>query len=271
MQRLERAMTILENRYGYIPDVVSPDDYIFGDGQLGDTPIQPDGQWDAYLPADELQNRGYDTYSCTSEGTLHCTEILEKKEFGYSPTYSVRFLSTVSGTGPQRGNSCHVVAETLRKGGCVTETDCPFDAFSYTAFYTPPSEAIKRLARIEFADNSFGHSWLPDTKLETMMSALTYSPLGASVYAWGIPDIDGIYHRPPGAEDCHWVTIYGYVEGQYWKVFDSYNQIHKKLAWDYGFGQAKRYTLRRVISTPPSPSNGWWAHFVAAVRKVFGL
>lgn len=263
------------NKYGYHAPVIKPEDYVFGDNKLGDVPINPSGQWDAYLPDDnsQLQNLGnYERFCCVSEATLHSAEILQRKKCGDTTKYSVRFLSTVSGTGPKKGNDGGTVAQKLKDGGCVQETDWPFNAATYEAFYTQPPANIIRLAKTQFSDNSFGHSWLTDTSPAGMMKALTYSPPALGVYAWFGPDANGIYHRPPGTQDCHCVTVYGYEAGQYWKIFDSYDQTHKKLAWDYGFGVGKRFTLDRVIPTAPSPA-GWinWPKFIEVCRKLFKL
>lgn len=262
----------MDNRYGYIYESPKIGDFIFGDGKLGSVPLNSSGDWSAWLPADEMQNRGYETYSCTSEGTLHCTEILEKQEYGTNLQYAVRFLAAISGTGPQHGNSPNTVAECLRTYGCVAETDWPFNAASYEAFYTQPPQKVISLAHTQFYDNSFGHSWLPDTKPETIKAALTYSPVGASLFAWAPPDAQGIYHRPPGAADCHWITIYAMTPEGLYKVFDSYDKTHKLLAADYTFGQAKQYTLHRTVPTSPSPS-GWvnWPKLVAYVKTKLGI
>ena len=61
----------------------TPDDsqYIFGMGQLGGVELQPDGQWDAYLPSQESQllPDGNDTFACASFGTEHCITSLIKR------------------------------------------------------------------------------------------------------------------------------------------------------------------------------------------------
>ncbi len=260
------------NKFGYRLPIIQEGEYIHGDNLLGDLPTNPSGQWDSYLPDNELQNRGYETYSCVSEATLHCTEILQRKEFADTTKYSVRFLATMSDTGRKQGNDNQTVAETLRKLGCVQEVDWPFDAASYEAFYTPPSDKIIKLAKAQFIDNAFGHSWVQNTSPDAMKNALMYSPLALGVFAWPAPDADGIYHRPAGAQDCHCVTVYGYEDGVAWHIFDSYSNTKKRLAWDYGFGVGKRFTLNRVVPTSPSPS-GWinWTTFISYIRQLLGL
>jgi len=259
---------------GYQPPIIQVGDYIHGDHLLGDIATNPIGDWSAFLPSDEFQDRGFETYSCVSEATLHCVEILQRRTYGDTTQYSVRFLAQQSGTGSKGGNDDNTVAETLRKEGCCAETDWPFNVANYEAFYTPPPTNVIKLAKVQFADNSFGHSWVVDTSPQGMMNALTFSPLALGVYAWAEPDANGIYHRPPGAEDCHEITVYDYdrVNHQYWCIFDSYDNTHKRLAWDYGFGMGKRFTLNRVVPTSPNPT-GWinWPLFVNWIRGLLGL
>lgn len=264
----------MNNKYGYYEPIIGDTDYIHGDGKLGTIAINPSGDWSAYLPDPELQNRGYETYSCVSEATNHCVEILQRKKFNDAIKYSVRFLATMSNTGPKQGNDSQTVAETLRKLGCVQEVDWPFGAVDYNAFYTKPPQKIIDLAAYQFRDNSFGHSWLINPTPQKMMNALTFSPLSLAVYAWGEPDANGIYHRPPGAEDCHEITVFNYVENQFWLIFDTYEQTIKKLAWDYGFGTGKRFTLDRVINTnfnPQAEGTVNWPVWINWVRRFLGL
>lgn len=258
-------------KYGFIPALPRPGEYIHGDGLLGDVAINPGGHWSSWLPADELQNRGYETYSCVIEAELHCNEILERFKYGTAPQYSVRFLATMAGTGKRGGNDCQTVADTLRKYGCCQESDWPFTAADYNAFYTTPPANIITLAKRQFADNSPGNSWLTDTSPAAMLSALEFSPLSLAVFAWAQPDADGIYHRPKGAQDCHEIAVVDYQENEWWLVFDSYEQTHKKLAWDYGFGIGKRHTLDRVIPTSPTPDGLGWVNWTTWINYLRSL
>ncbi len=39
------------------------------------------------------------------------------------------------------------------------------------------------------------------------------------------------------------MTLYGYEEGEYWKIYDHYDDVKKKLAWDYVIFAALKYNL----------------------------
>ena len=84
-------------------------------------------------------------------------------------------------------------------------------------------------------------------KQERLKKALQYSPLGVSVYAWVFDEESGLYVKENGQQDNHWCTLYGYKKGEYWKIFDTYDLTRKRLVWDYPFGCAKRYWLKKKV------------------------
>lgn len=233
--------------------------------RLGGLPLVSDGQWDSFVPPDELQDKGFSSMACTSFGTLNCVEALERQEFGDTTEYSDRFLAGMSGT-TQYGNDPNTVAETLRKKGCALEADWPYgaDITTWGQFYQTPPYNIITSALQFIAEYDFGHEWGKNDQA-SMMDALRYSPLGVTVYAWNQPDSDGIYHRN-GMSSEHWVMIYGFVANHYWKCFDSYDNTHKKLAWDFGFELVKKYTLHKQVIR-----EDWWVVFVRQFRTLLGL
>jgi len=84
------------------------------------------------------------------------------------------------------------------------------------------------------------------------MEALKYGPLQVTVYAWNHEE-DGVYPNPKNKYRNHAVTLVGFDEGSHWIIFDHYNQSVKKLAWDYEFGHALRYTVSLNKPTQPMP------------------
>lgn len=255
--------------YGLITVEPTKKDYVFeGKVRLGGLPLRPDGQWDAFLPEVELQAVGVETFACTSFGTLNCVEILLLQKYTNHENLSDRCSAKSSGTWPP-GNDPHKVAETLRKKGCVTESYWPNSTELNTLekYYSEIPENIKTLALELKAEFDFGHEWVsPD--YDSMKAALMYSPLGVGVFAW-MRDDNGFFYRPPASPDTHWVVIYGFEEGKYWKCFDSYTSdgiVLKKLRWDFGFAMVKRYTLERQVI-----DNTAWGKFVKLFRSILGL
>lgn len=256
--------------HGFQPDVITPDQWVLGSAEqfAGDV-LQPGGQWDNYLPTVELQHKfGVETSGCVSFGTLNAIEILLNRTLGLKTNFSDRWLAWNSGT-TMAGNTPQKVSESLRKEGTPKEEVWPFEnVSSFDDFYKePPTETFK-FAR-EFIENyEFNHDWvfhsgsLPE-KQNHLREALKYSPVGVSVVAW-VKGGDGLYTKNIGQTDTHWCVCYGYVEGKYWKIFDHYDQTHKKLAWDYDFGYAKRYSIKKR-TTPLKPYN--W--FTSMIKKLF--
>src|SRR4051794_33539420 len=108
--------------------IVVDKDYVLGSyGSLGGDVIRPDGQWDPFLPIDEVQNlNGIEPYACVTFGTLNCVETLIKEQFGEERNYSDRWLAKATGTDLKLGNDPQTVAEFLRKSGDVKQTDWGF-------------------------------------------------------------------------------------------------------------------------------------------------
>ena len=101
--------------YGYLEDEIQPEDYVLGSLQLPTEVIQDDGQWDAFIPTDEIQrNEYFDTYNCTGYGTLNALEFLFKRLFSETRNWSERYVGIAAGTYPP-GNSPKKVIETIRK------------------------------------------------------------------------------------------------------------------------------------------------------------
>jgi len=235
--------------YGFIPDILEADHYVFGSQELSDNVLNFTGQWDKYLPAIELQEKNMvETYNCVSFGTLNAVEILHKFLFGKEVNKSERYLGILSGT-TESGNSPHKVAETLRKTGTIPENELPFskDIDTWDKYYSPKPMTSKYIEIGEkwLSKYDFGHEWVfandySGNRQELLKQALKRSPLGISVYAW---KKKGDIYVKDDQLDNHWCCLYGYVDGEYFKVFDHYDNTFKKLDWDYRFGFCKRYSL----------------------------
>src|SRR3990167_2583800 len=246
--------------------------YIFGARQLGDTPLQPDGNWSGYLPDIELQNNnGVETYSCVTQTTNNCIEILERKLYGARTNWSDRLLAKQSGTKEKQGNTPDNVAETRRKKGCVEEYEWPFDSSinTYEKFYADIPRQIETLALGRGAEQAFGYE-IVRSNANDLMNALQYSPLGFSTYAW-TKDENGLHYRPQGETDNHFVTVYGYEKDKFWLAFDSYTTdgiiTLKKIRWDTIPMSAMRYTLTKQVVVPSA-----WNKFLVWLRKaIYGL
>jgi hypothetical protein len=245
--------------YGFQPPVIDEQkDWFFkgANTQLAGEPLAPDGQWTKYLPAAESQiARGIrDTNACTNFGTLKALAILFMRLHASPRDWAERFAAIVSKTDPRYGNDPQSAIEGPRKNGLIAQSFLPFPPdMTVEEFYTPNPMTVELLAEGQKFLQSYklGHEWVGrnDTvlKIELMIEALKYSPLGVSVVAWH-QDKDGIYYFPEGSIANHWTCIYGYEYGKYWLVFDSDDttRTFKKLRWDCKFTYVKRYSIEKI-------------------------
>lgn len=232
--------------YGFKEPTVTPDNYVFGGfttlkGQV----LVPDGNWQPYLPEPEFQSRPYfDTNGCAIYGTLNALECLLNRLVANKQNWSERFIAVMANSDPA-GNNPHTVIEAIRKNGLLPEADLPFDdSITSWTLWASPKPMLKALldkAKKFLHGWTVGHEWVSDDPAR-IMDALQYSPLGVAVYAWTM-DETGLYHFPAGLPRNHWCLLVGYKPQQHWLVFDSYDQVFKRIAWDSKFIWIKRYYL----------------------------
>lgn len=231
-----------------------PEDYIFGGSPLPRVVLREDGQHDAYLPVQEIQRLGpnaekTDTFMCVSYSLNNCLEILHKEQAGYEINMDDVFTGVGSGTIPYQGNSVAAVAEWVRKNGFIKEKGRVLrDDISIEKIYTPltPAEIAEGLANLEIYGT--GYEWLEkpygsqSATPETLMEALKYGPVQVSVdgtaYQFNQNGYIGEFKNY-----THEVLLFGFVEGKYFKVFDSETQQALKFDFHYPFGFPMRHIL----------------------------
>lgn len=226
-----------------------PNAYIFGSSPILAEILQPDGQWDAYLPSEELQNNnGVEPYACASYGSLNAIEILLKRKYGDTYNFSDRYLAWATGTQFKHGNDPHIVAEYLRNAGDVMQIDWDVtpDIDSFDKYYQAPPLDTQAHAPFFTKEFSFLHDYVR-SEPNDLKEALKYSPLGFSATAWYV-NASGVYYNP-GLPNNHWLVCYGFLDGRYWKVFDSYDNTHKLIDWNSLPQAAKRYAIAKKSPT----------------------
>ena len=220
------------------PDALA---WTFGGGESPITGqvLQPDGNWEAYLPVVEFQNNwGYDRMACVTYSLLNCLEILNIRLTGKEKNYSDRFLAVISGT-THNGNTLDGVYDGLRREGVCLESQYPDDAVTWEEYYKRITDDIIILAKDFFKDYTPYREWVPDWQgADVIINALKQAPLQVIVcYDSG----DGILN-PTGAYN-HAVTLYNFKYGEYWCIYDHYTQTRKRYAWNYEFGSILKLTL----------------------------
>lgn len=262
--------------YGFIAPVIEKDHFVLGGAaSLMTVILQPDGQWDEYMPDYEPQyGEGWDTDGCTIWGTENALEFLFSRAFSLKKNFSERAVYIGTHTRPP-GNDPHVVIEWIRGNGLVDNNRLPMTS-GFEEFITPDPLTKPLLAEMGVFKSrySVGHEWVftgdhaKDDKINRMLEALQYSPLGVSVTAW-FEGEDGIY-RDEGRPNCHWCVCFGYdAEKRAWKIFDSYDQSVKLYSWDSEISFCKRYSLAENTDAPVKPVASFFELLIAAIISIF--
>lgn len=253
-----------------------PRGYVLGGGNVPFEVLQPDGDWQNFLPQKEAQNlNGVEPYACVSYTILNCVEMLIKRKYGLDRNYSDRFLAFVSGTPERMGNDPHDVCEFLRKLGVVPEELWPFDAKTFDEYYKPIPQELYDIAK-EFTEEwEFLHEYVPETHAE-ISKALTSSPLLISVPAW-FKNEDGLYYRPNYMmPDNHATTLVYERVGEFRRVFDTYdNPFLKDVAWHCVPMIIKRFYIAKKDKPAPDPIPAskprWIVSFLKWLRNKVNL
>lgn len=228
----KKKTTNKEIKYGLKFDEPSSEHWVFGSSSIPYEILQPDGDWSNSLVVKERQDlNNVEPYACVVFTTLNCIEILIKRKYGIERNYSDRFLATVVNT---RGKGCtpQECCEFLRKIGVVLQDVYPFDETVNTEdkFFSPIPTALFELAKEFNEEWDFKHEFVNPNE-QDITTALKSSPLLISVYAW-VENFKGLYYRPIKAVDNHATTLIYQREGEFRRVFDSYDSPHiKDIEW----------------------------------------
>jgi hypothetical protein len=238
----------MKKNFGFVRPKVLPEHYTFGAFSLNRVILQPDGQWDAFLPTYEPQfNSRYDSFGCTVWGWQNWIEIMVKKLLNREDNYSERFTYILANIAPP-GADPHYVAEIIRANGLIDDSELPMTP-EYADFVKPKPMTPKYMtsARKWLDRFDFKHEWLISNathrknRVALIKDALKYSPVCVSLTAWYK---DGEIYVDRGQPNTHWTVVYGWNdEKKAWKVFDSYDQSTKLYSFDSAIDFAKRGSL----------------------------
>lgn len=258
--------------YGLVINEIADDQYILGaiGGRLF---LQPDGQWDKYLPEYEAQADIYETAGCTVWGWENLIEMIDRRVFGKKSNYSERFIYSIAKIRPP-GADPHAVAECIRNNGLIDNDILPLSA-TYEEFISPVPCSTIPIGQKWLSEYQFYHEWLWKTPLDkqhrtdVIKDCLKYSPLGVTVTAWHLEN--GVY-VDKGLRNTHWCVLYGWND-QGWKIFDSYDHGLKTLSYDHNIQVAKAgYLAKKVVTgnwltnLASSLFGGWFKRSIGTVE-----
>ena len=214
-------------------------DCFLGGSGLDETKINPSGDWSAYLPLKEYQNKGLETMACVSFSALNCLEILLNFKYKENINFSDRFPAKMSNT-TKKGNWMTNVGDSIRKDGLVLESDYPSVWTTWNDYYqTIPDDILEKAIR----DYKINYEWIVPTNQDGLTEALKIAPIQVVVHAWD-KQVNGIYQRTEKPLN-HAVVLINSVPGQYFEIFDTYDAVVKKLAWDYKIQHGFKYSITK--------------------------
>lgn len=204
--------------------------------------INPSGIFE--VPEIEYQNSySYDRMNCVTMSILNCLEVLYPYKTGSFINFSDRFLAKASGT-TKKGNSMEVVFDTARNLGLVTEDTYPDTDGGWDEYYKEIPIEIYEKAKEFLKDFSLYREWVNTKDKDLIFNSLKEAPLQVTV----LYDSGNGYLNPTSNTGIKWnhaVMLYGAEYGKYWMIFDHYEQVYKKYAWDYEFGAILKPTLTK--------------------------
>lgn len=242
--------------HGFIPpkeeEVKASEDAGFILGAAGGVianEINPSANWTEFWPTPEAQSRpNIETYCCAIYSTLNPLETLLRYKYGVVANYAERTIAILSGKPANAGSDPHQIAEIIRTSGVINDSELPFsdDIKTSEQFHSPKPlpQRFLDLGKQWLNAWYFNHEWVfkngDDIRAKHFMlrEALKKGTVAVSVWAWSSED--GIYTKPKGQQDNHWVQLLRF-DGEYPVIGDTYFPYEKKLASDYDFGFSKVY------------------------------
>lgn len=212
------------------------------------TIVRPDGQWDSVLPVYEPQSFGsWDTLACVSFSALNCIETLFNAKLNKIENFSDRYVAKASGT-TANGNYLYRVGDTIKQG-LVREWDWPAVTTSYADYYSEIPQVVTDHAADFTKQYKIDYEFVYGG--ETMIKdALRYAPLQVAVCSYGKTE-NGIIKSDNKAAN-HAMMLYGFEDGEYWKLFDHYANDFKKYAWDLRFDTILKYDVNNHMPSIPT-------------------
>lgn len=252
--------------HGLIIEEQAETDFVLGGtASLNDTfagaskVLNPSGDWREFVPPFEHQSAPeIETNGCVSFSSLNVVEMIMRFQHEFIENLSDRFVAKESDTNPLQGNTHRKVADAIKKKWSVLEPEYPF-VNSVEEYYQEVPEYLKKTAKKRGEEWEFGYERVP-VNLLALRTALTYSPLGISTYAW--VEKDGKYFRPEGAYDNHAIVLLHIDEEGNFHILDQYAPFIKIVDKNTLPAIAYRYYLKKA----PVKKTNW---LIELIRRLF--
>ncbi len=226
--------------FGMIEEAPRQEDYFLGGiRQSLKVILSLERDYTPWLPVNEDQQRGFDSFSCVVFSGLNNLEIIYKKIFGVEVNWSDRFLAAMTPVVPNRGTTYAKFWDAVRKYGLVLEEDYPWGGHSGREYVKkPPQEIIDKGQKV-FESFEIQHEWVDTSGCDPnrLYDALLYGPLQVSVNA------SATYSGRRDKRTDHSVSIYTAEKGKSFSILDHYTRKTYTVPWNFYFGSAKQASI----------------------------
>lgn len=235
-------------RHGLIIEAPTGIDYVAGvNSKLSGEVINPTGDWLPYVPTFEHQAPTFESNACASFASLNAFEMLHKFIFGSELNLSDRMLAKNSGTNPRQGNTPQKVAQAFRDDWSALQEDWPMDGVqTVDEFYKELPDLLYSKAKIVREDNEWGYEAITNPIKSKLHEALTKGAVCMSVAL--LIDENGLYYKPTGWRDGHYVTLLNIRPNGNYTILDSYPPYIKEVRADFVPEIAYRYALDEELT-----------------------
>lgn len=233
---------VVSTAFGYLKETAKKTDFIFGgERQAQKVILQTDRNYMPFLVEHEKQKKGFDSYSCVSFAANNCIEILLKRQYGFEVNLSDRFLASMSDTIPNKGNYMSRVADALRHYGAVLEDEYPWGGINNSQYLLKPSKDIQEKGLAFVREYDIQYEWVDTGGVDPhkLYDALVYGPVQVSVNS------EATYTGARSKKTDHVVTVVSVSKYKSFTIFDHYNRKTYTVPWNFYFGAAMLFTIRK--------------------------
>lgn len=239
----------------FIYPTILSSDRKFGSTPYPSKPLRQDGDWRSYTPPYELQRKnGIESSACYKEAQQHTIATIQEEKYGLlDQNYSARFNDQENAT-PSGGSPTNA-AQSFRHDGLIPDAMLPFsdEIKSWQDFnsFKGTNEIMCRKAGQDFLkewdmnwDIVFERDEAVEEKYNKLREALKFSPVPISVNGW-VQDDQGVYVKPHGSVDNHFVECIYLDENNCPYILDTYEPFIKKLEPFYNSDFSLRWTIAK--------------------------
>lgn len=237
---------------------ITQDHTIYGATQMPQDDVLPSGDWSPFDIPDEEQKRfGTESSACFIEAQQHADAMYQEAIYGQHDRNSAARFNALLANGTKDGGDPLQGADSIRHDGLVPEDMMPFDEKitsweDYHSFKGVNEAAVRAVGKKDTEQNDrrytpiFGLNETYENKIDILRREMRKGTCAVSVTAWF--EKDGLYYKPAGLRDWHFVAVRKVNPDNSIEIKDTYEPFIKTLA--PGFNPD--FAMRRVVLKKPT-------------------